>query len=132
MKKLKTKNRKPKLTLSFWSILIIFLAMLFLAALTRDLIREYRIARNGVIGTAYIYEYTHGRGSGYIYYRFYYPDTWYLWEGRSAGKKEYSLGQAIDVMFLPDNPRINRPWCEMKKKSIVKKRLARGDLKEPA
>ena len=86
---------------------------------------------NGIIRTAYIYNYTHGRGSGEVYYHFYYPDTWHIWEGRCAGGKEYRLGQAIDVMFLPDNPRINRPWSEMKKKVIVKKRLSIGDLKEP-
>lgn len=130
MKKLKTKKRNTKLKLSFWNIVLIFLAIFFCAGLIRDLHIEYRLSSNGIIGTAHIYKYTHGRGAGRMYYHFYYPDKWYIWEGRCAGKKEYSLGQAIDIMFLPDNPRINRPWYEMKKKTIVKKRLAKRELKE--
>lgn len=121
------KATKKKHKICLWRICLVGILLCVAYIYVKESVIDCILANKGIQGVAYVYHINPHKGGG-TYYHFYYPDTWYLWKGSAHGKPKLKLGQACVVIFLPDNPKINRRWDEIKTKRKAKERIAKGEL----
>lgn len=122
MKKSDTKKKKKRqIKIGFWGYFFIILFLILLFRVIKTETEITRLANDGIQTNAFVY----ARADKNHFYRFYYPNWMYKRIGESYLGK---VGDSICVIFLKDNPDVNRNWDDVKKRKKAKERVAKGEL----
>lgn len=123
------KSTKAKKGISMYLILwIVFISFIIYRVIHLE-IQFNNLATEGIVTRGYIYSYIVSGHGGSNHYRFDYPDNRYPRYGSDYGDCYWKVpGDSIDIIFLPDNPEINRPWDFIKRRKKAQERIQKGEL----